>query len=84
MERKNTLEYTSMIRKFPGHDTDNPPGCVNYELPLAKSIEEYKAESRQNELTDAFERGYRVGYQQAKIDALRGLKQLDPSSELSR
>jgi len=106
-----------MIRKFSGHDTDNPPGvvinraeelleafkdapfvqaqgclsgekprqgCINYERPFVQAVEEYRQEAHQKALSESFEHGYRIGYQSGKLDAHRGTKQLDPTSEASR
>lgn len=76
-----------MIRKFPGHDTDNPPGCVQYDPPLVNAVEQYledTSKTPQNDASAAFEAGYWVGYQQARTDALKAVRHLDPNSEGSR
>lgn len=73
-----------MIRKFPGHDTDNPPGCINYEKPLNKAVEEYTFDNHQKALRDAYERGWWDGYAKCDDEHLEASKALDPSSEAAR
>jgi len=83
-----------MMHKRPETNTTHPPGqiinespVVNFEKPLTglmKEYEEYLQKSPQKALQDAFEHGYRIGYQSGKLDAHRGTKQLDPTSEASR
>ncbi len=68
-----------MIRRSARNDPT--AGCVQFEKPLTKAIDEYKAESLQKRLQEAFDTGYRAGYQQALVDRLGPL---DPSSEYAR
>lgn len=75
------------IRRRGELDVVNPPGCVRFEQPLGKLIEEYETESRQETLRDVFQRGYRDGYQAGFKDASDGYSSffhLDPSSEAAR
>ncbi len=72
-----------MIRRSARNDPT--AGCVQFEKPLTKAIEDYEAEnaaeSHQKALQEAFDTGYRAGYQQALVDRLGPL---DPSSEFAR
>jgi hypothetical protein len=44
-----------MIRNNPAHDTKNPPGCYQFEMPLHKLIEEYKTH-------ELYQKGYAAGF----------------------
>lgn len=66
-----------MIRTPPQHNTKNPPGQINFEQPLAKSIEEFRRE----EVKSAYQRGWDAGY---KAGQALATKALDPSSEECR
>ncbi len=72
-----------MIRRSARNDPT--AGSVIFDKPLVKAIEEYQAEnaseSLQKRLQEAFDTGYRAGYQQALVDRLGPL---DPSSEYAR
>ncbi len=72
-----------MIRRSARNDPT--AGSVIFDKPLVKAIEEYQAEnaseSHQKALQEAFDTGYRAGYQQALVDRLGPL---DPSSEYAR
>ncbi len=72
-----------MIRRSARNDPT--AGCVQWEKPLKLAIADYKeemaSESLQKRLQEAFDTGYRAGYQQALVDRLGPL---DPSSEYAR
>ena len=68
-----------MIRRSARNDPT--AGSVQFEKPLTKAIEEYASESLQKRLLEAFDTGYKAGYQQALVDRLGPL---DPSSEYAR
>ena len=72
-----------MIRRSARNDPT--AGSVQFEKPLTKAIEEYKANtasgSLKEALQEAFDHGYTVGYQKALVDRLGPL---DPSSEYAR
>jgi hypothetical protein len=70
-----------MMKMPPQHNTKNQPGQIVHDKPLGKSIDEYKAEAAQKAVSEAFELGRRVGYEECKLEAL---KALDPSSEEAR
>ena len=63
-----------MIRTPPQHNTKNPPGQVNFEKPLSKSIEEF----RQEEVKSAYQQGWDAGY---KAGQALATKHLNPNSE---
>jgi hypothetical protein len=73
-----------MIRKFPGHDVDNPPGCVNYDKPFVQAVEDYVSESHQKALQEAYQRGWWDGYAKCEDEHLEASRALDPSSENAR
>jgi hypothetical protein len=80
------------IRTPPQHNTTNPPGQVayNFEKPLQGLVEDYTAETAQNALQAAFDRGLRQGYLEGWEAARRRflkpdiLGPVDPNSEESR
>jgi hypothetical protein len=75
-----------MIRRSARNDPT--AGCVQFEKPLTKAIDEYKAEnaheSHQKALQEAYQRGWWDGYAQCDDEHLEASRALDPSSEYAR
>lgn len=68
-----------MIRRSARNDPS--AGCVIFEKPLSKAIDEYKEIDKQASLKDAYDKGYQDGYNHAMG---KYATSLDPYGEAGR